>query len=279
MYNLTYRLPTKKNRKIGHKKLENAGLSKLYDGVYKKSEQKHFTTFLAKGKPSSEHLKILELFSWKGKKVIDVGCGTGLFAYLAAKKGAEVTGIDFSEQAIKLAQRNHSHRKLHFKKMNVNELKGKFDVIVSIGTLEHVDKPLDSLKFFKKHLSPNGKIIITSPNWTNPRGYVLMTIYHLFNAPITLFDLHYLTPIDFINWSKSLGMKLKWKTFDDSWAQGETLLKDFKRRLPKVCEDISFRNKEERINSLLKWIKKNILPFENSLPHSGAIGLYIFSSN
>ncbi len=43
-------------------------------------------------------------------------------------------------------------------------------------------------------------------------------------------------------------------------------------------EDISFRNKEERINNLLKWIKKNVLPFENSLPHSGAIGLYIFSS-
>ena len=212
------------------------------------------------------------------KKVIDVGCGTGLFAHLVAKKGAEVTGIDFSEQAIKLAQRNHSHRKLHFKKMNVNELKGKFDVIVSIGTLEHVDKPLYLLKFFKKHLNTNGKIIITSPNWTNPRGYMLMTIYHLFNVPITLFDLHYLTPIDFINWSKALGMRLKWKTFDDSWAQGETLLKDFKRRLPKVCEDISFRNKEARINSLLKWIKKNVLPFENSLPHSGAIGLYIFSS-
>ena len=33
--------------------------------------------------------------------------------------------------------------------MNVNELKGKFDVIVSIGTLEHVDKPLNLLKFFK----------------------------------------------------------------------------------------------------------------------------------
>ena len=162
--------------------------------------------------------------------------------------------------------------------MNVNELKGKFDVIVSIGTLEHVDKPLYLLKFFKKHLNTNGKIITTSPNWTNPRGYMLMTIYHLFNAPITLFDLHYLTPIDFINWSKALGMRLKWKTFDDSWAQGETLLKDFKRRLPKVCEDISFRNKEARINSLLKWIKKNVLPFENSLPHSGAIGLYIFSS-
>ena len=70
---MTYRLPTKKNRKIGYKKLENAGLSKLYDSVYKKSEQKHFTSFLAKGKPSAEHLKIIELFSWKGKKVIDVG--------------------------------------------------------------------------------------------------------------------------------------------------------------------------------------------------------------
>ncbi len=51
---------TKKNRKIRYDELENAGLSKLYDAVYKKSEQKHFTSFLAKGKPSSEHLKIID---------------------------------------------------------------------------------------------------------------------------------------------------------------------------------------------------------------------------
>jgi len=27
---------------------------------------------------------------------------------------------------------------------------------------------------------------------------------------------------------------------------------------------------------LIKWIEKNILPFDNSLPHSGATGMYIF---
>ena len=66
--------------------------------------------------------------------------------------------------------------------MDVFDLKGKFDVIVSIGTLEHTDDPFTTLKFLKRHLSKNGKIIITTPNWTNPRGYMLMTLLHLFDA-------------------------------------------------------------------------------------------------
>ena len=213
MYNLTYRLPTKKNRKIGHKKLENARLSKLYNDVYKKSEQKHFTSFLAKGKPSPEHLKIIELFSWKGKKVIDVGCGTGLFAYLAAKKGADVTGIDFSEQAIKLAQRNYHHRKLHFKKMNINEsvinktseyFKKKGIVLPKISELtepttisediqnklKNIDRnDIDPLNLFRVHwhnnrdhtaFSKSPEYIVLPSEFTNVQAKIIVNLGRLF---------------------------------------------------------------------------------------------------
>ena len=133
---------------------------------------------------------------------MDVGCGTGLFAYGASKLGSkQVLGIDFSKNAIAIAKKTHKNHNLQYQVLDVKEIKSKYDVIVSLGTLEHVDNVLAVLKILKKHLTQNGKIIVTSPNWTNPRGYILMTLWYLFNAPITLADLHYQTPIDFQNYA------------------------------------------------------------------------------
>ena len=258
---------------------KNKELETFYQDVYLKGEKKHFTPFVTKGTTSSEAKEIIQEISWKSKTVLDVGCGTGNFSYEVVKKGAKyVLGIDYADQAIKIAKKKYKHSKLEFKKMNANNIKEKFDVIVSIGTLEHMDNPYQMLKIFKKHLKPNGKIIITSPNWTNPRGHMLMILYFLFDAPITLADLHYLTPRNFEEWSKKLNMNLKWHTFERSWAHGEILVKDFQRRIPNILRDMKIPIKKSRINDLIKWIKRDVVGFDNSLEHSGAIGLYTLSN-
>jgi len=258
-------------------KKNNKELQKFYDKVYSKGEQKHFTSFVLKGTATSEVKEIIKENVWKGKKVLDVGCGTGFFSNSIAKLGANVTGIDFSQSAILIAKKMHSHPNLEFRQLDVSNINEKFDVIVSIGTLEHMDEPLEILKKMKKNLTPKGKIIITSPNWTNPRGYVLMTLLHLFDAPITLADLHYQTPKDFEKYAKKLNMKMKWRTFDKSWAHGEILIKDFQRRLPNVLKDTGFNVKPKKIESFITWLEENVSTFNNDLPHSGAIGLYTFS--
>ena len=190
---------------------KNKDLQSFYKSVYKKGERKHFTTFLVNGKPSSEHLEVLKELNWKDKEILDVGCGTGLFSYLCAKKGGNVLGIDYADEAIELATNTYRHKNLKYKKMDAKEIKEKYDVIVSIGTLEHMDNPFGMLKTLKSRLKKNGKIIITNPNWTNTRGHMLMTLKLLFDAPITLADIHYLTPINHIEWAKKLKMKF-WMT-------------------------------------------------------------------
>lgn len=256
---------------------KNKDLQNFYQKVYLKGEKKHYTHFVTKHTPTSEADEIIKETNWKSKKVLDVGCGTGNFALKAAKMGAYVLGIDFAEEAIKIAKKIRKHPNLTFKNIDVVNVKEKFDIIVSIGTLEHMDEPYKILKKLKSHLKPNGKIIITTPNWTNPRGYILMTLWYLFHAPVTLADLHYLTPVDHEKWAKRLGMDMKWRTIEKSWAHGDVLIKDFKRRIPNVLSDAKLPNKKENILSLIKWLENNALKLDNSLPHSGAVGLYVYS--
>ena len=265
--------------------VKNSKLRIFYNKVYKKGEDKHFTLFVTKGTPTDEIKEVLKEIlwksnSWKNKSILDVGCGTGLFAHKVSKLGGgpkQVLGIDFSKEAIKIAIKTHKNHNLQYQVLDVKEIKSKYDVIVSLGTLEHMDNPLKTLKILKKHLTKNGKIIVTSPNWTNPRGYILMTLWHLFNAPITLADLHYQTPIDFQNYAKKLNMHLKWRTFDRNWGHGNILITDFEKRLPNIIKDTKLKVTQTQIRSLIQWIKTNVVSFNNDLPHSGAIGLYVFS--
>jgi ubiquinone biosynthesis O-methyltransferase len=260
--------------------MKNQDLITFYDGVYKKGEKKHYTRLLFKQGQSDlpiDEAEVLKALKWKNKRVLDVGCGTGLMAHEIAKAGAKkVVGIDFSPDAIKTARAEHSHPLLDFMVEDVKNHRQKYDVIISLGTLEHMDKPLEILKLLKKRLNPGGQILITSPNWSNPRGYILQTLRFLFDAPITLADLHYLTPVEFEAWAKKLDMKLSWSTFDFDWAQGEKLLKDFERRLPNVLRDMKITGKEKEIKNFIEWVKTHILTLRHDAAWSGATGLYIF---
>ena len=77
----------------------------------------------------------------KGGLSLDVGCGTGYFTYHAAKKGANILGIDYAEEGINIAKKKYKHKNLKFEKLDVKNVKEKFDIIVSIGVMEHMDDP------------------------------------------------------------------------------------------------------------------------------------------
>ena len=257
---------------------KNKELETFYQSVYLKGEKKHFTPFVTNGTTSTEAKEVVKEIKWKGKKVLDVGCGTGNFAREVAKKDAKyVLGIDYADEAIKIAEKNNKLKNLEFKKLDVIKLNEKFDIIVSIGTIEHMDNPMTIIRKLKKCLNKNGKIILTTPNWTNPRGYVLMTLFFLFNAPITLADLHYLTPNEHLKMAKKVDMKLKWRTIEESWGNGKIMIKDFEKRIPNVMKDMNKKIDEKQIKLFLKWLKDNVSDMNNSLPQNVAIGLYVYS--
>jgi len=257
--------------------MDNEELQKIYDGIYTKGQEQHFTK--SKYHLTREiHEAIIHGTEWAKKDVMDVGSGAGEFGLLLANLGCKsVTGIDYAAQAVEEATRTKKHEALSFVHKNLFDMEGEFDIIVSLGTLEHMDSPLEGLVKMKSMLKENGKIIVTVPNLLNPRGYVLLTLLHLYDAQITLADLHYLSPTHFEGWAKELGMKLEWQTVNHSWGSGEVAVADLRERLPKVAKSSDLHFNEDKVEALCNWLECNAIEHHKEDRISGAIGIYTLS--
>jgi len=105
----------------------------------------------------------------KSLKILDIGCGDGVLAYLISQKiRADITGIDIDFSAIKFARQQFKNQniKARFLKSSAYKLPFKkqfFDVVIATEIIEHLGKPEIMLKEIKRVLKPKGKIIITTP--------------------------------------------------------------------------------------------------------------------
>ena len=103
-------------------------------------------------------------------RVLDIGCGGGLSSEPFAKLGAHVCSVDADSQAIEVAK-NHAKNenlKIHYKNCSVEDLSlkkdGKFDVILILELLEHIDDTNQFLSIALKYLKKNGVIFISTIN-------------------------------------------------------------------------------------------------------------------
>ena len=106
----------------------------------------------------------------KDIKILDIGCGGGLLSEPMCRLGAKVTGIDASDKNIKVA-------KLHSKKNNLKidyfcsspeefNVKEKFDVILNMEIVEHVEDVNFFLKSCSELLKKNGIMFVATLNKT-----------------------------------------------------------------------------------------------------------------
>lgn len=72
----------------------------------------------------------------KGKKILELGCGTGTFTFLIEDQGYDVTGIDCSEDMVKIARskakKNRKKSKFMLQDMRMLEINEKFDCVISV---------------------------------------------------------------------------------------------------------------------------------------------------
>ena len=100
--------------------------------------------------------------------ILDLGCGGGLICEPLARLGANVTGVDFVEANIKVAKLHAKKSDLDIKylhqDLNDLKIKKKYDVILMLEILEHIDNWDNLIKKIKKNLKSSGKLIISTIN-------------------------------------------------------------------------------------------------------------------
>lgn len=94
-------------------------------------------------------------------KVLDWGCGFGHLAEMLHSRGIDVTLFDYvptvgKVELVRLTQYPHLSATVSPEEVNLPYEDGAFDAVVSMGTLEHVQRPEDSLAEIKRVLRPGG---------------------------------------------------------------------------------------------------------------------------
>ena len=181
---------------------------------------------------------ILKTFNLKQKqaplkniKILDIGCGGGLLSEPMCRLGAEVTGIDASEKNIEIA-------KLHSKKNNLRinyvctspenlKVKNKYDVILNMEIVEHVQDVNFFLESCGKLLKKNGVMFVATLNKTL-KSYVFAIVgaeYILRWLPIGTHEWEkFLKPEELITILKNNDFKvekidgMKFNLLTDKWS-------------------------------------------------------------
>ncbi len=114
-----------------------------------------------------KYQRILEsLEAIPGQHILDIGCGWGGFAELAAKQGYRVTGITLSQEQLSYAKRRIARTgletRVELRLQDYRDIKENFDHIVSIEMFEAVGEeywPI-FLKTLKRRLRPGGRVAL-----------------------------------------------------------------------------------------------------------------------
>jgi 2-polyprenyl-3-methyl-5-hydroxy-6-metoxy-1,4-benzoquinol methylase len=142
--------------------------SKLYSDYYPRSKlniKNHQPYETTKGFTSWLNGDKSHAYEWvpENIKILDIGCGYGESLAYHQERGCEVYGVDCDENLQKVADYYGFKVKVgNFDSKNYED--HYFNFITLDQVIEHMDKPIDTLKEVRKILMPNGHIIISTPN-------------------------------------------------------------------------------------------------------------------
>jgi ubiquinone/menaquinone biosynthesis C-methylase UbiE len=169
--------------------------------VYAVSEK--FSSVHANGRISQA---IQGAFDYKGKKVIDVGCGDGKYSYEIWEKckPAELIAVDPAKEAVKLAEEKYGQHGLKFFDHSIYDLpfpNGYFDIAVVRGVIHHLDDPLRGIK---EAVRVSKRIVLTDPNGYNPGVKIIEKIspYHRQHKEMSYF------PHQYRRWLREAGAEI-----------------------------------------------------------------------
>ena len=126
----------------------------------------------------------------KTNKLLDVGCGIGYFLEEAKKRGWEVYGTEYTEEAIEICSNKGISMQKGVLTPSNYDLES-FDIITSFEVIEHINNPREELNNFYKLLRKGGLVYVTTPNFNSILRYRLKSAYNVISYPE---HLSYYTP-------------------------------------------------------------------------------------
>lgn len=103
-------------------------------------------------------------------RVLDIGTGPGFYAIILARRGYDVTAVDYSEEMLQEAKRNAGALadKIRFARMDAQKLAfadGSFDAIVTRNLTWNLPDPAGAYREWMRVLRPGGALVNFDANW------------------------------------------------------------------------------------------------------------------
>ena len=171
-----------------------------------------------------------------GLKVLDIGCGGGLISEPMSRLGASVTGIDASEKNINVAKIHSKESRLNINYINTSPEKlkdyEKYDVVLNLEVVEHVDNVDLYIRSCGKLLKRNGLMFTATLNRTLVSYFkaIIGAEYILRWLPIGTHDWNkFLKPEELENYLSKEGLLtldlrgLKFNPLNNKWKRSDDL--------------------------------------------------------
>jgi SAM-dependent methyltransferase len=102
----------------------------------------------------------------QGRRLLDFGCGNGLFLDIAHRRGFDCYGVDLAPDAIEVARSKPSGRNAyHGDPLEIPEIAaGGFDAITMWSVLAHLAQPVEDLTMLRSLLGPDGVLLLLTVN-------------------------------------------------------------------------------------------------------------------
>ena len=266
-------------------------LKEVYDKIYEEGKETFHTFSL--DLIYSEVYKTVKTHL-NNRKMLDLGCGDGDFLkrFIMLENPKEIHGYDFSEvgidkckiidettpDVIKNTYRNISFEDLMFE--IENDLCGEinyFDIITSIGVIEHLEDPEVLFYLVDKLLTKDGMFVLEHPNFLNVRGVIWKTLEIFLGAEMSKTDKHTIMPDRIFDYMEKYNLECeRIITFDHSRGLYDRMVEDLSKRI-KLALAGKVENVDEKVKSFLDYLQfatheKVFIPS----PANGAECIWIF---
>ncbi len=150
-----------------------------------------------------------------GRQVLDIGCGGGILSESLAARGAQVTGIDLAERALKVARMHAMEAGLgvNYELISAEQLAAErpagFDVVCCMEMLEHVPDPASVVHAAGRLVRPGGWVFFSTIN-RNLKSFALAIVGAEYLLGLLARGTHeyarFIRPSELAAWARSAGL-------------------------------------------------------------------------